>query len=71
MFKVFEYAGFLGDPFSAIFGAFSELAEDWWLTYRATLNILRQKDVLKRELLATAILAGQTEINEKTEEELY
>jgi hypothetical protein len=27
-FSIFKYGGFLGDPANAIWGAFSELAED-------------------------------------------
>jgi hypothetical protein len=56
------YAGFLGDPASAIWGAFSELAEDWWLSRLAV-----RRTGLRRELLVTAILAGQVEFNETTQ----
>jgi hypothetical protein len=57
-FNIFEFGGFLGDPASAIWGAFSELAEDWWLS-----RIVLQATELRRELLATAILAGQTKFD--------
>jgi hypothetical protein len=62
---VIGYAEFLGDPASAIWGAFSELAEDWWLS-----RLALRKTGLRRELLVTAILAGQTEFNETTREGL-
>jgi hypothetical protein len=57
-FKIFEFGGFLGDPAGAIWGAFSELAEDWWLS-----RIVLHATELRRELLATAILAGQTKFD--------
>jgi hypothetical protein len=60
-FQLLEYGGFLGDPASAIWGAFSELAEDWWLS-----GIMLHATDLRRELLAAVILAGQGEFNEKT-----
>jgi hypothetical protein len=60
---VIGYIEFLGDPASAIWGAFSELAEDWWLS-----RLALRKTGLRRELLVTAILAGQTEFNETTRE---
>jgi hypothetical protein len=62
VYRVFDYIGFLGDPASAIWGAFSELSEDWWLSRQAL-----SKHALRRELLAAAILAGQTEFNATTE----
>jgi hypothetical protein len=65
LFKAMEYVGFLGDPASAIWGAFSELAEDWWLSTEA-----RRKKFLKRELLVTVILGGQTEFKEETERKM-
>jgi hypothetical protein len=52
-FNIFEYGGFLGDPASAIWRTFLELAEDWWLS-----RIVLHATELRRELLATAILAG-------------
>jgi hypothetical protein len=60
---VIRYAEFLGDPASAIWGAFSELAEDWSLS-----GLALRETGLRRELLVTAILAGQTEFNEETKE---
>jgi hypothetical protein len=60
-FNLFEYGGFLGDPASGIWGSFSELAEDWWLS-----RIVLHATELRRELLATAILAGQSEFDTET-----
>jgi hypothetical protein len=53
-----KYVEFLGDPASAIWGAFSELAEDWSLSKLALGEI-----GLRRELLVTAVLAGQTKFD--------
>jgi hypothetical protein len=55
-----RYFEFLGDPASAIWGAFSELAEDWSLSRLALHNT-----GLRRELLVTAVFAGQTKFNEE------
>jgi hypothetical protein len=64
-FSIFEYGGFLGDPASAIWGAFSELAEDWWLS-----RLVLHATELRRELLATAILAGQSEFDAVTKKNM-
>lgn len=64
-FRIFEYGGFLGDPASAIWGAFSELAEDWWLS-----RILLHATELRRELIAAAILAGQSEFDAVTKKSM-
>jgi hypothetical protein len=60
---VIQYAEFLGDPASAIWGAFSELAEDWSLS-----GLALRETGLRQELLVTAILVGQIELNEGTRE---
>jgi hypothetical protein len=65
IFKLWEYAGYLGDPAGGIWSAFSELAEDWWLSSKA----LDMKP-LRQGLFATAILAGPTEFDDAAQKEL-
>jgi len=61
VFQLLEYGRFLGDPASAIWRAFTKLAEDLWLSK----IVLRATD-LKRELLAIALLGGQSELDRDT-----
>jgi hypothetical protein len=66
VFKLCGYASYLGDPASSIWGAFSELAEDWWLSSKA----LDMKP-LRQGLFAMAILAGPTEFDEELTKNLH
>ena len=65
IFSLSEYGGFLGDPASAIWGAFSELSEDWWLS-RTVLHTTE----LRRELVAAVILASHSELDQQAEKEM-
>jgi hypothetical protein len=61
VFQLLEYGRFPGDPASTIWKAFTKLAEDLWLSK----IVLRATD-LRRELLAIALLGGQSELDGDT-----
>lgn len=65
IFKLCEYAGYLGDPASGVWSAFSELAEDLWLSSKAL-----DMKLPRQGLFATVILAGLTEFDDVAQKEL-